>query len=215
MERRGVYSAQQVCAVQDGTDCIQGFVDLHRPDAVRILDFAHASGYLTEIAELVKAAGTPLREDWLQTHLHALKHQGPSTVLKEAGSLLEKHPQGPELQTKVNYLRKREQQMQYPRYQQQGWPIGSGSVESANKGVVQARRVWGRHTLGTLARQSDALFTYRCLPRSLEGGLAVGLSAASKAWATAPFLASEDPLGGGCTEAAGAHPALGALSFPS
>ena len=29
--------------------------------------------------------------------------------------------------------------MQYPRYQALGWPIGSGSLESANKGVVQAR----------------------------------------------------------------------------
>lgn len=139
MERRGVYSAQQVCAVQDGADWIQGFVDLHRPDAVRILDFAHASGYLTEMAELVKAAGTELSKDWLPTHLHTLKHQGPTAVLKEGERLLQKHPQLPELQTKVNYLCKREQQMQYPLYHQQGWPIGSGSVESANKGVVQAR----------------------------------------------------------------------------
>jgi hypothetical protein len=45
----------------------------------------------------------------------------------------------PDLDTKVNYLRKREQHMQYPLYQQLGWPIGSGSVESANKCVVQAR----------------------------------------------------------------------------
>src|SRR5260370_33006279 len=29
--------------------------------------------------------------------------------------------------------------MQYPDYQEQGWPIGSGMVESANKHVVQAR----------------------------------------------------------------------------
>ena len=29
--------------------------------------------------------------------------------------------------------------MQYPTYQQAGWPIGSGSVESANKVVVEAR----------------------------------------------------------------------------
>ena len=29
--------------------------------------------------------------------------------------------------------------MQYPTYQAAGWPIGSGSVESANKGVVEAR----------------------------------------------------------------------------
>jgi hypothetical protein len=29
--------------------------------------------------------------------------------------------------------------MQYPVYREQGWPIGSGMVESANKVVVQAR----------------------------------------------------------------------------
>lgn len=29
--------------------------------------------------------------------------------------------------------------MQYPSYQRQGWPIGFGMVESANKVVVQAR----------------------------------------------------------------------------
>jgi len=29
--------------------------------------------------------------------------------------------------------------MQYPTYQEAGWPIGSGSVESANKLVVEAR----------------------------------------------------------------------------
>jgi hypothetical protein len=49
-ERRGVCQAKEVCAVQDGAEWIQGFVDLHRPDAVRILDFAHAAGYLSEKA---------------------------------------------------------------------------------------------------------------------------------------------------------------------
>jgi hypothetical protein len=37
------------------------------------------------------------------------------------------------------YLEKRAGQMQYPRYQAAGWPIGSGMVESANKLVMQAR----------------------------------------------------------------------------
>jgi len=138
-ERRGVCQATEVCAVQDGAEWIQGFVDLHRPDAVRILDFAHAAGYLSEIAELVRAAGTRLPEEWLAQQLHELKHHGPAAVLKEVTRLLHLHPHVPELDTKVTYLCKREQQMQYPRYQALGWPIGSGSVESANKGVVQAR----------------------------------------------------------------------------
>jgi hypothetical protein len=138
-ERRGVSLAGQVCAVQDGAEWIQGFVDLHAPDAVRILDFAHARGYLAEIAELVREAGTKLPADWLEIQCHDLKHHGPMAVFKEISLLLEKHPDVPELQTKVNYLRKREQQMQYPLYQQLGWPLGSGSVESSHKSVVQAR----------------------------------------------------------------------------
>lgn len=138
-ERRGISLASHVCAVQDGAEWIQGFVDLHAKDAVRILDFAHARGYLAEIAELVREAGTKLPSDWLESQCHDLKHQGPTTVLKEVGLLLQKHPNMPDLQTKVNYLRKREQQMQYPLYQQWGWPLGSGSVESSHKSVLQAR----------------------------------------------------------------------------
>jgi hypothetical protein len=43
------------------------------------------------------------------------------------------------MQEKLTYLQKREAHMQYPTYQEAGWPIGSGSVESANKLVVEAR----------------------------------------------------------------------------
>jgi hypothetical protein len=47
-ERRGISLTKQVCAVQDGAEWIQGFVDLHAKGAIRILDFAHARGYLAE-----------------------------------------------------------------------------------------------------------------------------------------------------------------------
>ena len=41
--RRGLERAAEVCAVQDGAQWLQGLVDYHRADAVRILDFAHAA----------------------------------------------------------------------------------------------------------------------------------------------------------------------------
>jgi hypothetical protein len=59
--------------------------------------------------------------------------------LKEVTRLLQRHPHVADLDKKVTYLCKREPHMQYPRYQEGGWPLGSGSVESANNGVVQAR----------------------------------------------------------------------------
>jgi hypothetical protein len=139
LDRRGVFQAQQVGAVQDGAAWIQGLIDAHRADAVRILDFYHAAEYVGEIATLVREAGTPLSQNWVEHQLHELKHHGPAKVVEEVGRLLNEHPDVEDLQTKGHYLQKREQLMQYPRFQQQGWPIGSGSVESANTCVVQAR----------------------------------------------------------------------------
>src|SRR6267154_2383433 len=61
----------------------------------------------------------------------------------------------PVIKEKLAYLHKREAHMQYPTYQAAGWPIGSGSVESANKVVVEARLKgagmrWGRHNVNPM-----------------------------------------------------------------
>lgn len=136
--RRGLEQASAVCAVQDGAPWLQGLVDYHCEDAVRILDFAHAAEYINEIGQAVRAAGGRLPAGWLDGVLHRLKQQGPERVLRHLLWLAARYP-SPLMQEKVSYLQKREAHMQYPVYQAAGWPIGSGSVESANKLVVEAR----------------------------------------------------------------------------
>jgi hypothetical protein len=136
--RRGLERAAEVCAVQDGAEWLQGLVDYHRADAVRILDFAHAAEYINDIGQAVQAAGGRLPVHWLQGVLHRLKHQGPARVLTHLAWLAARYPSS-FIQEKRAYLQKREAHMQYPAYQETGWPIGSGSVESANKLVVEAR----------------------------------------------------------------------------
>jgi len=153
--RRGLERATAVCAVQDGAEWLQGFVDYHRADAVRILDFAHAAEYTSGIGQAVQAAGGRLPATWFEGVLHRLKHQGPERVLKHLAWLAARYP-SPTIQEKLAYLHKREVHMHYPTYQAAGWPIGSGSVESANKVVVEARRVWGWHALDSAQRQSHA-----------------------------------------------------------
>ncbi len=44
----------------------------------------------------------------------------------------------PQIQEQVNYLHKRKPRVDYPSYQQQGWPIGSGSDERSHRLVMQA-----------------------------------------------------------------------------
>jgi hypothetical protein len=136
--RRGLERATEACAVQDGAQWLQGLVDYHRADAVRILDFAHAAEYINAIGEAVRAAGGRLPAPWLDGVLHRLKLQGPQRVLKHLTALAARYP-SPLLAETLAYLQKREAHMQHPSYQQAGWPIGSGSVESANKLVVEAR----------------------------------------------------------------------------
>ena len=137
--RRGVTQAAQVCAVTDGADWLQGFIDLHRPDALRILDFAHAAQRLGTIADLLAQAGHPFPSEWAHQQCHRLKHEGPGGVLETLRALPSPEKATEGLQEHRQYLEKRVTLMDDPTYRQQGWPIGSGSVESANKRVMQAR----------------------------------------------------------------------------
>jgi hypothetical protein len=164
--RRGVDQAEQVCAVMDGAEWIDGFVDWHCKDAVRILDFAHAAQYVSQIGQLAQAAGSVLPQDWLEGLLHDLKHKGPSQVLQQVNQLRERHPEVEEIGKKVAYLQKREARMQYPQYQAVGWPIGSGIVESGNKVVMQARlKGSGMHWAPAHVNPMLALRTSACNDR--------------------------------------------------
>jgi hypothetical protein len=145
-QRRGTERAETVCAVSDGAEWIQGFVDLQCHAAIRILDFSHAASYVAQVGQAVLGEGTAEFKTWLATTLHLLKHDSPEKVLQLLRDMqheLEGGAASPEIldrvQTAVSYLAKRRPQMEYARFQAAGYPIGSGSVESGNKVVVEAR----------------------------------------------------------------------------
>lgn len=137
MHRRGVEQAQQVAVPADGAEWIQGFVDFHCPEAIRILDFPHAAERVSEIGQAIFASDEAQR--WLEHQLHHLKHEGPTELLKELRRLQTQHPTVEILADNLAYLEKRKAHMQYPTFQAQGLPIGSGIVESGHKVVVQPR----------------------------------------------------------------------------
>jgi hypothetical protein len=139
VHRRGLAKADEVCAVQDGAEWLQGLVDYHRPDALRVLDFPHAAEYIADIREILQGAGVKLPKKWLSKQLRNLKHKGPHALLTQLHQLRRRYPHRKGLENKISYLQKREMQMHYPEYQAAGWPIGSGVVESSNKLVVEAR----------------------------------------------------------------------------
>jgi hypothetical protein len=139
LHRRGLEGARRVGALVDGAVWCQSFVDLHYPEAVRILDFAHAAEYLTAIAQTSGVDGPLLSPTQLVALRHALKHDGPAAVVPPLRALVATQPANAELASQLAYLETREAQLQYPQFVADGWPIGSGMVESANKLVVEDR----------------------------------------------------------------------------
>ena len=166
--RRKVIQAQQVCAVMDGAGWLQGLVDVHRPDAVRILDFPHAAEHIALLLQALEQAGMSLPADLLPRLLHHLKHRGPRALLRLANRLPLHLVEMQGVHEHLSYLQKREGLMDYPQFRKQGWPIGSGSVESANKLVVEARLKgagmhWQRNNVNPMLALRNGLCNERWL----------------------------------------------------
>ena len=148
--RRGTETAGTVCGVADGAEWCQQFFDAHRPDAVRILDFSHAAGYLAQAAQAAFGEGTAAAATWYEAQRHALRHdptpEGVLAAVRAVRDEVATRPPGAAaagalavVSKSLAYLERRTDQLRYATFERQGYPIGSGIVESANKTVVEAR----------------------------------------------------------------------------
>jgi hypothetical protein len=171
--RRGTETARVVCAVQDGAEWEQGLVDVLRPDAVRILDFPHALEHLTAAAQPVLGIGTAALKAWLDEQAHTLKHatDGVRQVLSAVATLpvhlaVDGIAAVDARDRTVTYFTKRLAQVDYAAFRAAGYPIGSGSTESANKLVVEARlKGSGMHWARAHVDPLVALRTVACANR--------------------------------------------------
>jgi hypothetical protein len=171
--RRGTETAGTVCAVMDGAEWEQGFVDRHRPDARRILDFPHAVGYLAQVAEAAWGDDPMRRAAWLDGQRQELLTGDPARVLARLRALLAAAaPADPARETvaaSLGYLEKRRAQVEYAAFAAAGYPLGSGPVESANKLVVEARlKGAGMHWAPAHVNPMVALRTIACGDRWAE-----------------------------------------------
>ena len=153
-------------AVTDGTEWEQGFIDLHRENAVRILDFSHAAEYVAAAGQAVLGEGTPHFHAWLKDTLHKLKHGQPErvrTTLRDMQTKEKARGPGHEavvetIQKSLTYLEKRQDHMDYAHFQAE-------AIRSA-VAVWKCKQVGGR---SASERGRDALSTPTCRP---DGGLA-------------------------------------------
>ncbi len=159
--RRGVQRAKRIVAVSDGAAWIWAIVWAGYAPCVQIIDWWHA---LEKLWLLVQVRYQPQSAQALawQAKLKACLWAGDFRALLHA--LREAWPRGQELPAIVaqvlGYFLRHRQRMQYQAFRQAGCPVGSGTVESACKVVVQQRMCqagmrWER-------RWAQALLALRC-----------------------------------------------------
>ena len=132
---------EEVVVIGDGAAWIWNLADEHFPGATEIVDYMHAKTHLYDVAK--QAFGEENREaietwvDTTQTHLYNAE---TSKVVARIRALETQNPAITDiLEREVGYFQKHAQRMQYRRFTEEGYQIGSGVIESACKHVVAER----------------------------------------------------------------------------
>ena len=186
LHRRGIERAAVKVAVNDGSAWIQSFIDYHCPKAVRIIDFAHATSYVAKIGRAVLGEESVKFPGWFRAACHQIKHEPPQRFLPELtwfGQQAQGLEQEMAIDQALRYLRRRQEMIDYRHFRHEGYPIGSGSVESSHKVVVhsrlkQAGMRWAeRHVNPLLALRNNV-----CNDRWTEGWQAVVTHRQQQRW---------------------------------
>jgi len=138
--RVGIGQQDKVVVLGDGAEWIDQTVAGLFPNALRILDYYHASERIWAVAQARWGEGSGLAQNWAHGKLSQLKRGRCKQVIAGMRRLKMSSEEGKRVQrAAVNYLRVRQEQMRYGEYQEAGLPIGSGAVESTCKQMVTAR----------------------------------------------------------------------------
>lgn len=139
--RRGLEKAQRVVCVNDGAPWIWVLVAMcYAPRCIEILDWWHAVEKLWELAFTLWGQEAKQSHDWAQEQKSLLWEGNLRQIFRGLRLLC---PRGEPLPDKIRlgigYLFRHRWRMRYPEFRQAGCPIGSGTVESACKVVMQER----------------------------------------------------------------------------
>ena len=128
--------AAEVIVLADGAHWIWNLVDDLLPHAVQILDFSHATHYLWEAAKLIYEAKSAFVRPWVKEREDLLFADKVAQVITHLQRFVDI---APDLEPIMHYFQHNQARMHSGTYQQRGYFIGSGAIESAGKQLTAAR----------------------------------------------------------------------------
>ena len=146
------YAYETQVFLGDGAHWIWDYADTYHPDAIKILDFYHASEYLgNAFASL--ALGSNKDSQKLNKQIFNLLKNGKIDAIL---TWLHKQKSTEKIQDCIRYYENNKKRMDYGAYKKQGLDIGSGVIESANRSIIQVRMKhsgmhWGKKNVQSMA----------------------------------------------------------------
>lgn len=139
--RRGSAQARRIVLLGDGAVWIWELARNYFPEATCILDFWHASEYLSEMAKLIHPHDTEASQSLYGQWKADLAQSRLETSLAEAREHQARcAPAASEaIEKKIAYLANHRNRMDYALYRREGLFIGSGIVEAGCKKVIAQR----------------------------------------------------------------------------
>ena len=138
--RRGLEKAKKVVSINDGARWIWLIILMCYAPCTEIVDWWHAVEKLWAAGNSLLGQGEAQTVAWVE-QLKSLLWAGQLRALLH--EIRERCPRGKPIAQQVwhliSYIFHNRRRMDYERYRQEGYPVGSGSVESGCKVVVQAR----------------------------------------------------------------------------
>lgn len=132
-------NAEAVAFLADGARCLWKWAEENLPSyVVMIQDFWHVCEHLAQLAkDLYGESYVACFKDWQQA-LRAGRVEEIIADLRETQARV-RGQKRKRIGEEIVYLEAGRHRMDYPRYEAEGWPIGSGAIEGTCKHMVKQR----------------------------------------------------------------------------
>ncbi len=126
--------ADEKISITDGAEWIRKQLEAKLPMLdCKVLDFYHLSEHIWSAANTCLNQGSQQAKDFAAELLHITKHEGPTALLTRLINERKKYRskgKRKSLKELIQYIARRFEMCDYPKFIEQGWQIGSGPTEA-------------------------------------------------------------------------------------
>jgi hypothetical protein len=138
-EQRGYDKAVNQVKLGDGAKWIWNLNSQCFPTGTEIVDWYHAVEHLSRASELCFSKESEQKAWFKEVKEDLWQGQGEKVIAKMKDLLVSNASQKSSLETEIGYFEHNVRRMRYQEFREEGYPIGSGIIESGCKQVVSQR----------------------------------------------------------------------------